>query len=92
MADDGPATAQDLAEVVRTAMFRTTRLQPGYEEEEVDIFLDEIVATLAVGGRLDPALVRAASFRITGVRPGYAQQDVDDLLAKVARFAEAAAG
>ncbi len=92
MADDGPATAQDMVEMVRTAMFRTTRLQPGYEEAEVDVFLDEIMATLAVGGRLDPALLRAASFGTTRVRPGYAQQDVDDLLAKVARFAEAAAG
>jgi DivIVA domain-containing protein len=88
--DDGPAAAQEMAEMVRKAMFRTTRLQSGYEEEQVDNFLDEIAETLAGGRPLDPALVRAAVFTTTRVRPGYAQEDVDTLLDKVARYAEGA--
>jgi DivIVA domain-containing protein len=88
--DDGPATAQEMAEMVRTAKFRTTRLQPGYDEEQVDNFLDEIAETLAESRPLDPALVRAAVFSTTRVRPGYAQEDVNALLDKVACYAESA--
>lgn len=91
MADDSPAAAQDMAEMVRKAKFRTTRLQSGYDEEQVDNFLDEIVERLKEGRPLDPALVRAAVFSTTRVRPGYAQEDVDSLLDKVARYAEGAA-
>lgn len=69
VADDGPATVQDMAEMVRKTTFRMTRLQPRYEEEEVDTFLDEIVATLAEGGQLDPALLHAVSFRTPGRAP-----------------------
>ena len=79
-----------MAETVRRAKFRTTRLRPGYDEQQVDAFLDEIVAALN-GGRLDPAVTRAAVFGTTRPRPGYVQQDVDDLLAKVARYGEDAA-
>ena len=36
---------------VRNKQFSTTRLRPGYDEEEVDAFLDEVEAEL---DRLDP--------------------------------------
>jgi DivIVA domain-containing protein len=36
----------DLIERIKNAQFRTTRLSPGYDEEEVDNFLDRVVAIL----------------------------------------------
>jgi DivIVA domain-containing protein len=33
----------DLIERVKNAQFRTTRLSPGYDEEEVDNLLDRVV-------------------------------------------------
>src|SRR5260221_8123894 len=40
--DEMPLTPAD----VRNKQFRTTRLRPGYDEEEVDAFLDEVEAEL----------------------------------------------
>src|ERR1700722_13237983 len=40
--DDMPLTPAD----VRNKQFSTTRLRPGYDEEEVDAFLDEVEAEL----------------------------------------------
>ena len=40
--DEKPLTPAD----VRNKQFSTTRLRPGYDEEEVDAFLDEVEAAL----------------------------------------------
>src|ERR1700756_3505887 len=40
--DEMPLTPAD----VRNKQFSTTRLRPGYDEEEVDAFLDEVEAEL----------------------------------------------
>jgi DivIVA domain-containing protein len=79
--------AAGLMEQLRSTKFRVTRLGPGYDEEDVDDFLDEVVATLGRGEPLTPAEVRGVQFRTTRVLPGYAQQDVDDLLAQIERYA-----
>ena len=79
--------AAGLMEQIRSAKFRVTRLGPGYDEEEVDNFLDKVVATLGRGEPLTPAEVRGAQFRTTRPRPGYAQQDVDDLLLQIEQYA-----
>jgi len=60
----------ELIERIRTVKFSTVRLVPGYDEREVDAFLDKLIETLGTGGRLDPAEVRDARFATTRFRPG----------------------
>jgi len=73
---------------IRSAKFRTVRFRPGYDDREVDEFLDRLIAALSGQGPLDPALVRDRSFSLTRWRPGYVQADVQALLDDVQRFAE----
>jgi DivIVA domain-containing protein len=70
---------------ITNSKFNTTRLKPGYDEEEVDNFLDQVVAQLRAGGLPE---VRGARFSATLMRPGYVQQDVDDLLREIDLYAE----
>jgi DivIVA domain-containing protein len=85
----GPATTLDdsvagrLIERIRTVQFSTTRLAPGYDEEEVDIFLDKLVTILSKDGELYPSQVRNAQFSTTRLRPGYAVPEVDAFLDEV---------
>jgi DivIVA domain-containing protein len=70
------------ADEVRGKQFSTTRLQPGYDEKEVDVFLDEVEARLrrrcAECGALVAEATRAcagcgappAGQRPAGARPG----------------------
>jgi DivIVA domain-containing protein len=75
--------AAALSERISTATFATTKFRPGYDKEEVDNFLDELIADLDRGGRLHQAQVRDAKFTLTRLRPGYTVQEVDDLLDEV---------
>jgi DivIVA domain-containing protein len=71
-----------LAEWVEARKFPTTRLRPGYEEEEVDAFLDAIRDTF-LGIRepsLTPAEIRIKQFSTTRLRPGYRLEEVDAFL------------
>jgi DivIVA domain-containing protein len=70
---------------ITNAKFNTTRLKPGYDEKEVDNFLDQVIAQLRAGGVPE---VREARFSLTRMRPGYVQQDVDDLLDEIDLYAE----
>lgn len=84
--DPGPVVVPDapaLIDRIRTVRFNTTILQPGYDEREVDKFLDKLTADLGEFGRLDPAEVRDVTFSTTRLRPGYTEQDVDDFLDEV---------
>jgi DivIVA domain-containing protein len=74
----------DLIERIQNAQFRTTRLSPGYDEEEVDNFLSRLVAILRDSALPDPEEVRNVQFATRRLRPGYAMQDVDRLLHEVA--------
>ncbi len=84
-------------EHVRNKRFATTRLTTGYNEDEVDAFLDSAEVTLSalVNGRPDRALLTAADvervrFSTTRARPGYdpAQVDafLDELAAELRRY------
>jgi DivIVA domain-containing protein len=70
---------------ITNAKFSTTRLKPGYDEKEVDDFLDQVVAQLRAGALPE---VPGARFSPTRMRPGYAQQAVDDLLREIDLYAE----
>jgi DivIVA domain-containing protein len=73
---------QPLAEWVETREFSTTRQPPGYDEEEVDAFLDAIRDTF-LGIRepsLTPDEIRKIKFSTTRLRPGYDEEEVDAFL------------
>jgi DivIVA domain-containing protein len=76
------ASAEEVAEWVDRKIFSTTRLRPGYDEEEVDVFLDAIRdAFLGVRGTLLTSdEIRNIKFTKTRLRPGYDEDDVDTFL------------
>jgi DivIVA domain-containing protein len=77
----------ELIERIKNAQFRTTRLSPGYDEEEVDALLDRLVAILRESDRPDSEEVRNVQFTTRRLRPGYAMEDVDRLLHEIAEAA-----
>jgi DivIVA domain-containing protein len=78
------ASTLGLIERIKTAKFGTTRRSGGYDEEEVDIFLDKLVEVLSEGRRLNRAELCNATFTATRLRPGYVAQDVDSFLHEIA--------
>jgi DivIVA domain-containing protein len=88
--DPIPATALDartlgLIEQIDNAKFSTTRLSAGYDEMEVDEFLDRLIAILRGGGQPDQEQLHNVRFAATRLRPGYVMQDVDGFLDEIAR-------
>jgi DivIVA domain-containing protein len=82
---DVPPTVRELVDRIRNCKFGTTR-RSGYDEEEVDEFLDRIVNGLVRGERGTLLqLAGEARFKTAKLRPGYAMADVDSLLASVER-------
>lgn len=77
------------ARVERVA-FRPGRMGTGYNEDEVDTFLDRIVATLR-GTTEFPVTakdVREAKFSTVLFKPGYLIADVDSFLTEIAEVLE----
>ena len=72
----GTGTEPVLARI-RNAQFRTTR-RDGYDEREVDDFLDNVVEALRAAGHGPPS-----RFTTTRLRPGYNEQDVDALVGEI---------
>ena len=80
---DVPAGVRKLVDRIRISRFGTTR-RGGYEEEEVDEFLDRIMDNLIHGERGTlQQLAGEARFTTVRLRPGYRMADVDSLLASV---------
>jgi DivIVA domain-containing protein len=71
---------------IQNARFSTTRLG-GYDERQVDDFLDLLIQILGSRGSLDPMVVRSATFEVARLRPCYVKADVDALLDEVERYA-----
>ncbi|MDA2805598.1 DivIVA domain-containing protein [Nocardiopsis suaedae] len=78
-------------EHVRNKRFATTRLTTGYNEDEVDAFLDsaEVTVGALLNGRPDRALLAASDvervrFSTTRARPGYDPAQVDAFLDELA--------
>ncbi|MCG5219028.1 DivIVA domain-containing protein [Streptosporangium sp. KLBMP 9127] len=91
--EPAPAAETSLeAEAVKVerAAFRPGRLGMGYDEDEVDAFLDRIVATLrgTTDQRVSADDVRSATFSTVMLRAGYAVGDVDAFLTGVAGVLE----
>jgi DivIVA domain-containing protein len=80
---DVPPAVHQLVDQIRSSRFGTTR-RGGYDEEDVDRFLDRIMDNLIQGER--GTLQRLAGeprFTTARLRPGYVRADVDSLLASV---------
>ena len=71
---------------IQGARFATVRNQ-GYDEEEVDKFLERVVRALSAGRPPDPGWVHDARFSVARMRPGYAQRDVENLLGAIESYA-----
>ncbi|GAA3833840.1 hypothetical protein GCM10022226_64020 [Sphaerisporangium flaviroseum] len=94
VAADEPAVAEALTAAwmetqavrVERVLFRPGRLGAGYNEDEVDVFLDRIVATLrgTTGHPLTAEQVRKATFSTVVFKSGYAVAQVDAFLAEIA--------
>ncbi|MBB1197824.1 DivIVA domain-containing protein [Curtobacterium flaccumfaciens pv. flaccumfaciens] len=78
-----------LAREVADKRFRPTKFREGYDQSEVDAFLDRIQTTLAGYEQrrpvdpLTPEQVAAVRFQPTKFREGYDQGQVDDFLDEV---------
>jgi DivIVA domain-containing protein len=69
--------------LVRNVRFGTTRVNVGYDEQEVDAFLDRMIVALREN-RARASDVKKAVFSITRMRTGYRQADVDAFLERLA--------
>jgi DivIVA domain-containing protein len=81
-----PGARQDLRYPSPGRGLTTRFTRPGYEEENVDRFLDAVQATF-LGLRSTPVTadeVRSAEFPTTRLRPGYDVREVDAFLDEVA--------
>lgn len=72
--------------LVETAKDQLARHFPGYRIQDVDSFLDGVLAALRSGEPPAPEDVRAASFPLTKWRTGYAPRDVDRLIGELAQL------
>jgi DivIVA domain-containing protein len=80
---DVPLGVRELVDRIRTSRFGTTH-RGGYDEEEVDRFLDRIMDNLIRGERGTLwQLAGEARFTTVKLRPGYVMADVDSLLASL---------
>ncbi|MFI7053812.1 DivIVA domain-containing protein [Streptosporangium canum] len=88
------AAFEEHAARVERAAFRAGRLGMGYNEDQVDAFLDRVVATLrgTTDQPVTPGDVRAARFATVILKPGYAVSDVDEFLTDLAGVLEAHLG
>jgi DivIVA domain-containing protein len=78
-----PGEVDRLIGLVRNVQFGTTRLNVGYDEREVDHFLDKTIIALQEG-RARASEVKKAVFASTRARPGYRQPEVDAFLERLA--------
>jgi DivIVA domain-containing protein len=80
-AGTGVPVSSDMEPVIARitdAQFRTTRRE-GYDEREVDDFLDDVIQALRRGQRAGPP----SGFTTVRLRPGYNKQDVDALVSEI---------
>jgi DivIVA domain-containing protein len=64
---------------IKKVMFTPTRFHGGYDEREVDDFLDAVVASLGGSStQIAPARIRDEVFAQTRFKGGYRIEDVDE--------------
>jgi DivIVA domain-containing protein len=82
-----PAAADRLIGLVHNVRFVNTWRREGYDEADVDAFLDQMIAALG-RRRAWAGDVRAARFATTRFRRGYSQREVDAFLEHLANEIE----
>jgi len=80
--DESPETARDrMLARLRDPRLEVTKFGPGYDQADVNRFLEHAVAALSgAAPPLTPADVQAAAFAGTRLRGGYSEEAVDALL------------
>jgi len=72
---------------IRNVQFRTVRFTEGYDEDQVDDFLDQVALALAEPAdgpqRLTSAEVKRIDFKATRLKEGYDMDEVDSFLDRV---------
>jgi DivIVA domain-containing protein len=84
LAEASEGFSAEWAERVSAPGFSITRWRPGYDPEEVDLFLEDLSDTF-LGVRQPPltaAEVAGKQFSTTRLRPGYDEEEVDAFLAE----------
>jgi DivIVA domain-containing protein len=80
---DVPPGVRELVDRIKNSQLSTTR-RGGYDEQEVDKFLDRIMRSLVEGERGSlRQLAGEARFSTTKLRPGYVKAEVHSLLASL---------
>ena len=80
-----PTERAALISRIKNVQFRPTRFRRGYDEREVDDFLDAVVASLAASAvPFTPAQIRDREFRQVSFKGGYEIEQVDDFRALIA--------
>jgi DivIVA domain-containing protein len=78
-----PGEMDQLVGLVRNVQFGVTRVNVGYDEQEVDAFLDQMIVALRAN-RARASDVKKAVFSNTRMRAGYRQAEVDAFLERLA--------
>lgn len=78
-----PSEVDRLIGLVRNVRFATTRLRVGYDEQEVDAFLDKMISALREN-RARASEVKSVVFTASRMRTGYRQPEVDAFLERLA--------
>jgi DivIVA domain-containing protein len=73
---------ESMAKRIKNAQFKTTRLSAGYDEGEVDTFLDEAIEAIRRGQQAS----MPPRFSETRLRPGYVKEQVDALVGEILQF------
>jgi DivIVA domain-containing protein len=64
---------------IKNVQFRPTRFHRGYDEREVDDFLDAVIASLGASAvPFTPTQIRDREFRQVSFKGGYEIEQVDD--------------
>ena len=75
---------QTLAARLRAATFTPVRLRDGYDQSDVDDFLDQLAADLeSPSPQLGTASIAAARFAVVRMTEGYAMDEVDALMDEI---------
>ncbi|KFI91666.1 hypothetical protein BISA_0953 [Bifidobacterium saguini DSM 23967] len=69
---------------IETKTFQTVRFKEGYDVDEVDVFLDQVVARAKAGNPMTPAEIAAQTFQTVRFKEGYDTGEVDEFLTELA--------
>lgn len=69
---------------IETKIFQTVRFREGYDVDEVDEFLDQVIARAKADRPITPAELDAQTFQTVRFKEGYDMNEVDEFLKELA--------